>query len=271
MNLIQSLPLALKAELRFKFILKKRYILETVMSLLALYGLFMGIFLGIKTLGGVELTSGDFNTNIAYGIISYVMWSLSSTAFGGMNNIITSEALAGTLEQLYLSPFGFLRILILRALSGMLFNLIEMIALLSLIMVSTGIYLKHNILAAIPVLIVTLIGLYGFGFILAGLALIFKRTGPIVGVIQFLFLFLSVVPLDSFSMVIKKFLQSLPLVQGVSIIKRLMVHQESLSSMFFNFDLLILGMNSVFYALFGILFFKWIDGKARHYGLVGHY
>lgn len=88
---------------------------------------------------------------------------------------IQVELLKGTLEQLAMSPLGFGRVLLSRLAAAFLFDLLVMLLFLLLMMASTGKWLHLDLLSLLPLLLLTMAGVLGIGFIMGGLALVFKQ------------------------------------------------------------------------------------------------
>ncbi len=117
----------------------------------------------------------------------------------------------------------------------------------------------------LPLLLLTIIGVQGIGFIMGGLALIFKQIQASFQILQFLFVALVVALLDLFPLV-----AYLPLSWGTAIIRRVIIEERSLLEIPWS-DLPFLLANSAFYFGLGFFVFKMCERIARDRGLLGHY
>ncbi|MEW6685579.1 MAG: ABC transporter permease [Candidatus Edwardsbacteria bacterium] len=264
--------LLFKAELKRSLLMMKRYPIETVTSVVVLYMFFMIFFLAGKMVGGTSPSSPIVLGKTMGGLIlGYVMWFFAIIAITEMSWGISQEAQAGTLEQVYMTSFGPVAVFLARFLADLLPNLIIITILLFLLMVSTGIYLSFPLFSTLLVVGLTILGLYGFGFILGGMALIFKRIGQVAQVLQFVFLFLAMTPVEKLPSSIQIFAQTLPLTQGVKVMRLVILEHRALSQLQMLKEIAILIINSFGYLVLGILVYLWMDRIARNKGLLSHY
>lgn len=259
--------LVFKAELMRWLILIKRYPIVYISSIVSLYIVFLGIFFG----------SGNINRFgpqiMADTLIGYLMWMFVLSAIGDLSSSIINEALTGTYEQLSINPVGSTWILFSRSITRILDSLILVVFNLVLITSTTGIRLDIKVGPTLLILLLSILGLYGFGFILASLALIFKRIGPIAQVLQYAFLFLTgaIIPLENFPEIIKVISSSLPLTSGIKAMQLLINDQYPLSQVLREPVFSNLLINSSIYVFAGILILFIADIIARKKGLLGQY
>lgn len=251
-----------KAIFKRDWLTLRRYPLNLASGIVTIYLIFLIIFYGAKAIGGGSPAFGETLSGI---VVGFMMWFLVLMAFSDLASDITEEAQQGTLEQLYMSPLGFGWIALSHLLSSLMLNLGIMILMLFLMMLSTGRWLHLDILSLVPLILMTLAGIYGVGFAVGGLALVFKRVQAAFQVLQFLWIVLIAAPLDTFP-----FLKFLPLSLGTNLIGRVMIKGRSLLGMAWS-DLLLLVANSSFYCIVGFLVFKRLEGVAKARGLLGQY
>jgi ABC-2 type transport system permease protein len=158
-------------------------------------------------------------------------------------------------------------------LASLLFDTLWTIFFLSIISFTTGIFLHIPLFPTTIIFLLTVAGLYGLGFALAGLALVFKRLGPIMGILNMIFLLFTgaIVPLDGFPNIIQCLAHSLPLTDGLKILRMVILEEKSLFYVINNGDMLRLTINSSIYLLLGVVVFKWCYKEARKRGVIGHY
>lgn len=251
----------LTANIRKGFIELKRYLPNTISMIVTFYILFLFTFLGIKIIGNPESQA----VNIQYSIVSMMLWFLALMAMQGIGWEITTEATRGTLEQLYMSPVATWKILLARMIGNIGINIILMTVILIMSMLTTGQWLVFDIVTLIPLFVILIIGMLGVGFMIAGLAILFKQISSFLQVIQFVFLALVMVPIS-----LSPYLELLPIVRASSMIREAMIE----SSTIFNFSLsswLLLIINAVVYFIVGIVLYKISERRAMNRGLLGQY
>ncbi|MEZ4710422.1 MAG: hypothetical protein R3A44_24685 [Caldilineaceae bacterium] len=121
------------------------------------------VFIGIVFFMG----RGDLDrAAIPSALLGYLMWFYALTAIGNMSWDLREEAQTGTLEQRYLSPAPTGLIQLGRSFSNLITTTI-IVGIFTLVLIFLlGVELPLR-LAGIPVFILTMMGLYGFGFLLA--------------------------------------------------------------------------------------------------------
>lgn len=95
--------------------------------------------------------------------------------------------------------------------------------------------------------------------------MVFKHVEAVFQLFQFIWVGLIAVPLDQFP--VAKFL---PLSWGTHLIREVMIGEKSLFELPGS-DLLFRLANSAFYCILGFAAFKWLEGRAKDLGLLGHY
>lgn len=250
------------ASLRWRVIELRRYAFDMLSGVISIYGFFVVIFFGAKIFGGDRPGFGDTLEGV---VVSYAVWALTLLALGSLTFELTQEAQQGTLEQLGMSPFGLTHVLVARIFTSLVVYFGIWSAMLVLMMATSGRWLNIDAISAAPLLAATLLGVIGMGFVLGGLAIIFKRIQNALNVYQILIIGLVVVPPDEVSLV-----RYFPLAWGTHQLRRVMVDGETIFSLGAG-DLLFLLVNSLFYFFGGLAVFKLLERKARQRGLLGHY
>ncbi len=246
------------AVLKKYYIELKRYAFNTVMMMGGIYILFALVFFGMQSFNATTET-------LESTIVGFALWIFAILGFSELSWSILEEARNGTLEQLYISPVSFGRISGYRVLASFIVNLVLMSAFLMAMMVGTGHYL--NLDPGVLILVfLTLLSVYGIGYIMGGLALIFKKVQATLSIFQFLFIVLLMIPaaLDI------KVVYMLPVSWGSILINRVMVSGTPFLELPLN-SLLILILNSLAYFFMGYLVFGYLEKIAKQKGLLGHY
>jgi len=240
------------------FIELKRYFLNTLMSMIGIFIMFLLVFFGLRSFeAGTDTLQGS--------IVGFAMWIFAVMAYSEMSWGLLQEARDGTLEQLYLTPSTFRRISAYRVFGSFIFQFMLFTVFLGIMMVVTGQYLTLN--AGVIILIgLTLLSIYGLGYIMGGLSLVFKKVQAGNQILQFLFILLLVLPTITDHQII----YFMPLSWGNHMINKMMIDGLSL----FDFTLLeylILLVNSFAYLIIGLFIFSLMERSAKKRGLLGHY
>ena len=157
----------LKANVRKEYIELKRYLPNTIAMVFTFYFIFLGMFTGIQLIGDPNMQEA----NIQYAIVNYIFWFLAMMVMNSVGWTITNEAMRGTLEQLYMSPMGVWRILATRLIATTVIYFFIIVGLLYLSMATTGQWLNIDVISIMPILILTLISMFGVGFMIAGISI----------------------------------------------------------------------------------------------------
>lgn len=240
----------------------RRYYFNTLSILVTVYLIFLLIFFGLRTFAG---GSSGFGQTAEGLVVGFMVWFLAVFAYSELSWVLIREAQQGTLEQLSMSPLGLGKVLLGRLCAALAFDFLVMTVFLFLMMASTGRWLHLDFASILPLLILTVMGVQGIGFVMGGLALVFKQIEASFQILQFVFVALIAAPIGTFPWV--KFL---PLSWGGHLIGRVMIGGTSLLDIALG-DLLLLVANSAFYFGLGFLVFKFFEQQARDRGLLGHY
>lgn len=244
------------------WLLMKRYPFNLLSSLLTMYLIFLGIFLGVKYLGGTSLSAVDTLEGI---IVGYSLWTLSIFAFSDLSWELTNEAQMGTLEQMYLTPAGFAWAQAGYLIGDLLFFSVFEVAMIVLMMLTTHRYLHFDLVSIVPVLIFTLAPAYGIGFAVGGLALVYKRIQAFFQIVQFVLMGLLVVPVNRMP-----WARLLPMSEGNALLRQIMAGGRSLWQLPGQ-DLILLLATGIGYLALGLAAFGWAERVARRRGLLGQY
>lgn len=251
----------IKANTRMEFIELKRYLPNTLSMIATIYIIFLGMFLGLNVVGD----PAQADMHIQHVIVNYIFWYLTLMTLLNVGTTIMLEATRGTLEQLYMSPLGMWKILLARLIGYTSLAMVTVIFLLFLSMLTANqwLYLKPEM--TLPILILTLIGIVGVGFMIAGASVIFKQINAFMQILQFILAALAFVPLS-----VAPYLVIAPFVKGVDMIRFVMIHGYSWAD-FTWMDYTALIANSIAYLAVGILVYKKCEKIAMERGLLGNY
>ncbi len=254
--------IVLKAMMKRNFLMVWRYPFNLIAGLVSLFLIFLVIFYGAQAMGG---GNSAFGTTLSGIVMGFMLWSFIVFAYSDLTWDFINEAQQGTLEQLYMSPLGFGWVSVSHILGWLLINLVTTFGMLFAMMAVTGRWLNVDLVSVLPLMLLIVWGVYGFGFLMGGLALVFKQVQAAFQILQFVWLGLVAAPLDQFPM-----LKYAPVSWGTHLIGQVMIGGRSIFDIPAG-DLLFLAANSAVYFTLGFLGFKYLERVARDRGLLGHY
>lgn len=229
-------------------------------NILTLYVIFALIFVGGTTMGG-ELFEGNLKTVI----VGYFLWVMATAAFSDITREITREAQWGTLEQLYMTTHQFETVLFIKSMINLVIAFVIGFVLLVAMMVTTTTFLPIDVVTIVPVAGLGLLSIVGLGFILSGLAIVYKRVENTFQLINFGLIVLIAAPSNVYP-----FLKLLPIVQSSSLLQRSMRDGVRLWEYSYT-DLTILALVAIGYLSCGLFIFRQCQRYARKQGSLGHY
>jgi ABC-2 type transport system permease protein len=255
----------LGAVLYKKALLLVRYPVNTGASVVSIYLFFALIFYGGKAAaesmgGGMALTP-----TLEGLIVGWFLWTMSIIAYFSLSTNITQEAQWGTLEQLYMSPYGFGSVMASMVVANLLESLVWGGTILALMLLTTSQSLSVHLPTVVPISVLALMSVVGIGYVFAGLALLYKRIESVSQLMQFVLVGLIAAPVAGLSP-----LRFLPLVQGSAMLQDAMRHGTKLWE-FAPLELGILVATAAVYSLAGYGVFLLAARRARRKGVMGHY
>lgn len=256
---------AFVAEFRREWITLRRYPTEFFGELVVVVVIFYGLFLGSSYMSG----GGIFGARLSSVILGYTLWTLSLAAIGNMGYSISNEAQNGTLEQVFLSPVGAVRILILRNIASLIFSMLFTVLVIYGIMALTGHFLPLSPIDLVP-LVMAVGTAMGIGFLIASITILFKRTNQLLGLLQFVLLFIIMTPFTTFHGAWQYLGVIAPLSPMVGLLQSMLVdHQGLLTApghwFWWGF------VNVALWLGLGIAVFSRAYARAKTRGTLGHY
>ncbi|WP_459192407.1 ABC transporter permease [Halosimplex sp. J119] len=237
-----------------------RYPVNTLSGLAMTFLFFGMVFFGGRAISGQALTD-----SLGGIIVGYFLWSMATTAFSGLAWSVTRESQWGTLEQLYMSPFGYGRVMI----AHIVVRVVESFGwggvTLAFMLALTGESLYLPVATIVVLTVLAIAPAIGLGFFFGGLALVFKRVENVFNILQFVFLGLIASPsLEVF------WVRLLPISQGSYLLTVSMQQGLRLWELPVDELALLVGTAVVYFGL-GYGAFQWMSTRARKQGLMGHY
>jgi ABC-2 type transport system permease protein len=245
-------------EMKLQWYEMRQYWFETLSGFLFVTGIFLGLFYGIK---GFVLEQGD-GQSLDGLLLGFLLWTFATSAYGSVTKSVIEDTQKGYIEQLFLCPNGFISLMLYRSFSESIVGLVLLTVLAYVVMAITGNWLEINFAYFYGILLLSAPSLVGFGLMISGLALLFKRVET-VGALLTLAL-MGLVALDGLPLNVFTFL---PFVPGASLARDIVLDQS-----LFRFDhLLIVIANSLVYLVGGIVVFRMFEKQAKKRNLIGQY
>lgn len=254
--------LLFQAVFKKEFIIWKRYIFNSIGGFITIYIVFLFLFLGYS---GLAADTFNYGEGLGGLMVGYILWTAALMTYQEISYQTLTEAQEGTLEQLYMSPFGYPLLAGLRLLASFFMDLIMIGLLLGAMLLTTKKTLNLDVFSLMPLFLITMLGIAGIGFIFGGITIVFKRIQNYLQIVQFLLIGLVAAPVKSVPL-----LSYLPASLGFTMIRDVMVKGYRFSSFPLS-QILFLLLNSSFYLLAGLLIFRLCERYAMRQGLLGHY
>lgn len=262
---VAGLPTLLWAVLYKRALLLVRYPANTLAQLASVYLFFAVIFFGgqaaAASVGGAGALAETFDGLV----VGWFLWTMSIAAYFSLSMSVTHEAQWGTLEQLYMSPYGFGTVMAANVVALLLESLLWGAIILPSMLLTVRRDLVVDFATVGPLSVLALLSVVGLGFVFAGAALLYKRIENVSQIIQFVLIGLIAAPVAEFAP-----LRFLPLVQGSAMLQAAMQDGTRLWQ-FPVIDLAILVATAVGYCLAGYYVFTLAARRARRQGVLGHY
>jgi len=242
-----------------QIIMLRRYWINTASGLATNYILFLVVFFG-----GQQVAPAALNESLEGIIVGFFLWSLSWTAFQLPASSMMREAQWGTLEQLYMTPVGFFKVLSVNSLANITIGTITRGVYLLLLMITTGRFLSLDLLTIAPLLLLTLASAIGLGFVFSGLALIYKRISRTFMIGQYILAAAIAAPSSPY------IFNLLPMALGYDLLVSSMSGGVSLWNLP-EAQLMVLVIKAVAYTVGGGFVFAYCVRVAKRRGVMGHY
>jgi ABC-2 type transport system permease protein len=205
-------------------------------------------------------------------LVGYLTWMYASFAIGSMGQGLRAEIQAGTLEQVAMSPVPLAAALCARVLANFVVTTILVVLVNGAVGVVFGVQVPLH-WQGLPVLLLTLLGILGFGFVIAGVTLVSKQVASFTNLIQNALLFLNgtIVPLRAMPTGLVVLARTLPSTQGIAVLRRVVLDGQALVSVWQDKSLVRLAFHSAIYLAVGWVCFAFCERAAKRQGSLGQY
>lgn len=255
---------AFTAELRRELLQMLRYPTELLSQALVSGVIFYALFLGAGYMAGGSI----LGTHLGEMIVGYVLWSLMLGAIGNMGYGISNEAQNGTLEQVCVGPLPVRTIFALRAVTNLVYDLLETAIALGIIILLTGHHITFATSELVPFVLAVAVSV-GVGYIVAGVTILVKRSNQFLQLLQFGLLFLLVMPFTDLPGNLRYLAVIVPAGPQMGILRHLAIGQVHVPDATLWLPLSVL--NAALWVFAGWAVYGRAHEAARARGILGHY
>ena len=212
------------------------------------------------------------NDQVASTVLGFIVTFYAMSAVGNMSWSLMEEAQTGTLEQIYMSPVSSQLIVLGRSLASLVSTTFQIFFTTTILFLLYQMELPLT-WQMIPILLITIIGLLGFGYIVGGLTLIFKHVGPLANILQNTLLIANgtFLPVSLMPTWLATAVLFLPSTIGIILLRRVVLDGERLTLLWADGSLIWLIIHSGATFIIGWLFYTVCENYARKQGSLGQY
>ncbi|MGQ4914561.1 MAG: ABC transporter permease [Candidatus Asgardarchaeia archaeon] len=257
--------LTMKAVIKREWVLLKRYRVRLLADLIQPFlWVALFVFFGKAFLSG----QGDTKTFTNYIILGVVLLMLISSALWGSGLMLRREQLYGTLEAIFISPANRFAMIL-----G--YSLFEFVQLLWFIGIAVAFgYFAFGFsvtiadpLAAVLILILTVISLYGFAILFSGITLLVKESNALINMLQpIIYIFCGIFfPVFALPPMLQTISWLIPITYGVMGIELVFVFGATFEELIVYYAALII--STIAYTILAVMLYKHIENLARSKGV----
>ena len=221
------------------------------------------LFFLVVVVAGRKVAPTTVAALLSDAVVAFVLLVTATVAYADLSRGLAREARQGTLEQLFMTPLGFGRVVVLRAAVTVCVGFGYGVVLLSLLVMMTAPTLRIDPVAFVAVGLPAVATAVGVGLALGGLALAFERVETLTGLVQLAFVALVAVPIEQLPL-----LKLLPLTLGSHLLRLAMVEGRPLWTLPAT-DLALLLVKAGAYLLAGYACLRFATSRARRRGTLG--
>lgn len=247
----------------------KSYYLNYIFYIINIYLLFLGLFYGMDK----QLTE---SIEIFFFILGLILWWYSNISIQSVSQIIQSEARQGTLEQIFLTNTSLAQITLCKLIANYLFVTLQMIFVILLCVWSFRLLniftLNVSYINLVIIFLITLIGLCGIGYIVAGLSVIYKKAQAVARATSNLILFFSglILPIAVVPKSFRYMARGFPFYWFMESIRQSIYNSNTIMGLF-NKSFVILMLVSFAWVSVGVVVFNISIKIAKIKGNISHY
>ena len=191
-------------------------------------------------------------------LIGFLVWKLCTGVLSSMPSMIEAEVSTGTLENLVLSSHQpFIWLFSGRVLARSIFSFMETVLLAAVLSFVFRLPLSISP-TAVFVLLLTLGGVVGVGFALAGLALIYKSISSVTELVGYLAFSISgaFIPINALGGLFTFLKYTFPMTWGITLLRDVMQENVFFVDLLYDREIFGLMVQTAFLFAFGLFVFQ---------------
>ena len=244
-------------EVQRTWALKRRYWFESLLALGLLAAIFGGMLFAVLSVSGESLASGEADGLI----VGFAVWLFALSASSSASQDVQEETEQRTLEQLCIAPLPLWALLALRTLLNLLGALLTLLVALGLAHALTDGRLQGNWFATVAACLLAAPALMGLGYALAGVMLLAKKADSLMVAV-----FPVVIGLVALPAYPVNALALLPYSLGAATARAAAAGAQPET-----FVWMLIALNGLVWAVLGGIVYSWMERRARHLGVLGHF
>ena len=250
--------------LSYKLAFISQYIYMTV----NLFFLYFIISFGVGELGA-GISTGYGVDPMAFILLGTIVWSFIWSPMSAASMSIRQEMLQGTFEPIFLTPTSPIIMVIAYTVWGLIMGSASSVFFIILGSLVFDISFHGSYINAFLLLFLSVLMMFGFGLIIAGLSIYYKMIGELVSIIQFIAMFFCEVyfPISYLPPVLQTVAKFMPFYYPMKAIRIAMGQSSDPLSHY----LLILIIITIVLVTIGLVLFYKLLNKARMSGSLGQY
>lgn len=251
----------LKAEFQRELIIYRRYLFSSISDLVLTILMFMGIFWGSNL-----ISTGIIGSSLSALIIGFTLWTTIQNTCSMLGNGVMNNAKSGVLQQLYLMPVSSKKLFFNKSIVNIIVSLVQSIVVCLVLMLLTGQGIHFAPVIILPALL-SLVTLFGLGYLITSVVLKFKRVGSFLAICQYFYLGVLLTQFENAPVLIKNIANLFPLVPMVSWMRMAIngIHYNAAYYLLFSIA------NAIVWVIVGIIVFNKVDKNIKQNGTLSFF
>lgn len=183
-----------------------------------------------------------------------------------LGNGVMNNAKSGVLQQLYLMPVSSKKLFFNKSIVNIIVSLVQSVVVCVVLMLLTGQWIHFATIFILPAML-SLVTLFGLGYLIISVVLKFKRVGSFLAICQYFYLGVLLTQFENASVLIKNIANLLPLVPMVSWIRMAIngIHYSAAYYLIFSIA------NALVWVIVGIVVFNKVDKNIKQNGTLSFF
>lgn len=246
-----------------ELIYKKRYLANTIISMIMFCVIFIALITGYSAISG-HGSLFNYGESIGALVVSYYAWTMMLSVFTSTGYVVTLNKQSGILENIMCNTPHLVVLLICESLVSSVVYFIFSWLIIGVLTWICNVTIHILILDVFLVLMIGLLSVLGFSLLVAGSALVLRKTEGIMSILQFVLLGALFLPDTNVTRLLS------PFFAANQMLTEIFINGTRISS-FQLIDYIILLSNSALYGIVGVFVFSLCMRKAKQKGILSFY